>query len=369
MNGNFKSFFSDTVPGDFLSIIKDRTPLVIKSHQPTEELADLVRFVGGRIILSVRDPRDCVASLMEAFDYEKNAAILAVKDCAVALHALLNDDSVLAVQYEHSIGRAETVANIANAIGISAKAEDITNIANSLDRDVVRASISGWVADGIIDSSTPAESWTENSHWHPNHVGDGRTGKYSDFLTDLDVAIVERSTMKFIERFGYGAAPSLSFSDDRKLSSASEIVLLGTNGISFPEDWGVWTDGDQASFEVHFNKRVKKVRMNILFFFGPSLKHQDTPATGELFINENSVFSIDETTRECTDVWVAHNCEIEKTPSIKIVFSFTGLRTPEELGINLDQRKLGVGIRSISWTIVEQEASPSCAKADLAIKA
>ena len=41
------------------------------------------------------------------------------------------------------------------------------------------------------------------THWHPGHVGDGRMGKYAEFLTAAQQEEILTRTRDYCKRFGY----------------------------------------------------------------------------------------------------------------------------------------------------------------------
>lgn len=348
---SFANCFSDTVPKDFLELIKGNKTLVIKSHAPAPELVDLVRFVGGQIILSVRDPRDCVSSLIQAFNYEKSSAITLLKECASALDSILDDKIGHIVRYEDSIDRAETISAIATAVGCELPMEGVENIYTFLKKGAVNAVIQDSLESGLIDAANPAQSWTAVTFWHPNHIGDSRIGKHVDFLTPEDSAIIGRLMPNIMSRFGYIVYPIPAISDDGEATSGDYISLLCKNGMSYPENWGVWTDSDKASMELCFSRAVKSVCLEIRISLGPSFYTPNEKTCGAIFINEELTVMLDSRFPAESEIIVINKVDLAGGGNVSISFEFSNIKSPLELNIGEDVRRLGVAVKDIRWVV------------------
>lgn len=288
---------------------------------------------------------------MEAFRFQKRDAIMTIRNSCAAIEPILSDKSIHVIRYEDCGDRPSVVAGISKAIGYPLDDDGAAKISGSLDREVIRAAIADWQTKGVIDPEVPASSYTEQTHWHPNHVGDGRIGKYSGFLTPADEIRIERGSCGLMQRFGYAVDALSASSQDTDLALADDLSLYGLCGISYPEDWGVWTDGPHAQFEFLFSPDVTAIRLHICFFLGPSLQGAEPVASGEISINGVPLMALTAFPGMTPDVIVVHDCKPTEQGKVILDFRFDGLQTPAELSINDDPRRLGVGVRRIAWSI------------------
>lgn len=339
--------YSDNVPENFNQLIENLDVLVIKSHQPNHELLDLVRFAGGRFIVTVRDPRDCVASLIEAFDFSKSEAINFVTGSTQCIETVISKQLPLVVKYEDALDRTSIVRALAAKIGCEVDTKTVAAISDTLAADKIRSDIAKLEAEGTIDVEIPAQSWTEETHWHPRHIGDGRIGKYKELLSDLDALLIERRNKFLIRRFDYQLGVAPKFSTNAILDLAQEGSAFATEGISFPENWGAWTDGTTTRFDFRFVETIKTVRLSINFFLGPNFYGEN--ATGKCLININDINILDVSRigQSNSEIILVHNCNPDNLGLISLVFQFSDLVTPSDLNLNEDKRLIGVGIRSI----------------------
>jgi glycosyltransferase involved in cell wall biosynthesis len=177
--------------------------MVIKSHQPTEDFRKFVVKSGGPFVLTVRDPRDSVVSLMRRFDYEFTNALNFVTLSARRLIGLVPDLKTPVFRYEDKfVDQSATFDKIAALLGSRLPAGEREKILATLTPERVRATIGDLVAAGRLRGD--AQVWDPESAWHPKHVGDGKIGKFSDALTPEQQRAVLTRTAEFCRRFDYG---------------------------------------------------------------------------------------------------------------------------------------------------------------------
>ena len=204
--------FSDVYHDIFAEIIRLNKVIVIKAHNPNNKLLELVSSFGGKIIITVRDPRDCVASLIEAFNYRTITAIEYVQNSCESIKSIDVNHQNLLIRYEDISGRLEVVGQIARELGLPENDATQRVVADALLPEKIRSEIIRLTNEGVLDAANPAQSWIEETHWHPNHLGDGRTGKYQDLLTPIDAVTIGRNNRFFLERFGYEPPTDLAAS-------------------------------------------------------------------------------------------------------------------------------------------------------------
>ncbi len=178
---------------------------LVKMHVGDESLASFVHLAQPLLLLSVRDPRDAVVSLMQRFgqDFDKAAARVVqsaqrIFPFAAAGHPYL--------RYEDNFfARMETIDAIVPRLGIvlpdAAKAAifaqyDTGSVRNFADRVATLPAerLEGGAHD-LFDRVT---------HIHRSHIGDGQIGKWREKLSAAESAAISDALPDFIANFGYG---------------------------------------------------------------------------------------------------------------------------------------------------------------------
>lgn len=122
-------------------------------------------------------------------------------------------------------------------------------------------------------------------------------------------------------------------------------------GLSIKENWGRWSDGEYVTLKLPMPYSNRKVELKFDVF--PYLSEQRTEQNCQCFINGQEITT-----------W---HFKIGKGPNLKIVLdkdknidSWLDLRfiinnpvSQKELGINNDDRKLGIGFKSITVSALE----------------
>lgn len=183
------------------------TVLVLKTHGWGDPAGFLARHPGGRCIVTVRDPRDAVVSLMQRFGYGFDRAVAyAAHGADGIVGAALRPDSLL-LRYESGfVDRAATVGAIAGHLGLQPRDEQVEALFRRLQPDAVRAAIAeAERLDRFPKGLPPGETADPLTQWHPGHIGDRRIGKYAQLLDrERQVAVATRLA-RYMEHFGYAA--------------------------------------------------------------------------------------------------------------------------------------------------------------------
>ncbi len=161
----------------------DRMPLsfsnvLVKSHSMDQRLIRIAKLAGAKLIISIRDPLDSVVSQQERFGLSINLATVDLTRSFASIASLPTDMPQLCLRYEGGFMRnIETIRDISQFIGIPALPKDIAQIFGSLQPNAVRADI-----EARLNTLPPEATATHDpaTHWHPNHVGDGRIGKWRE---------------------------------------------------------------------------------------------------------------------------------------------------------------------------------------------
>lgn len=172
--------------------------LVIKTHRPVLAMLEQERFGTIAVIASTRDPRDGVASLMSRFGMDFNKALHRVTLSANAMVPILAMPGILHLRYEDGFCfDFGTIEVIARHLGVHLGEEDRRAIFASFTAEQVRARIADLAAQGRFAQLPAADTWDEDSQWHPAHVGDGRAGKWREVLSSDQAARVELACAGF----------------------------------------------------------------------------------------------------------------------------------------------------------------------------
>lgn len=227
----------------------DECDLVVLKTHPQQSLLSLIEFLKPPVILSVRDPRDCVASWMqmlgETFSVFQPRLM---RSCFAAL-TLVKHDYTHTIRYEDgATASVQTVMNIAAHLGLSIDEHRAAALIKEMSPESVKDQIKRMADAGRID---PNERLVGDAKtlWLPAHVGDGKIGKYRETLSTDQVRSVNYWARAYCEAFGYVVPPPLP------IPRGSSLLLFGRHsdalpclraGFSFPETGFTWTDGDQA---------------------------------------------------------------------------------------------------------------------------
>jgi Sulfotransferase domain len=173
--------------------------LVIKSHEPSKAILFLTRFSQGKVLISVREPRDSVASLMQRFGHSFESALRDVRVGAQHVVALSRGKDTMTLRYEDGFADDErTVGEVARFLGVRLSKAARTRIFRSLTREAVRKKI-----DKLHKGETDPNAFDFTTQWHPGHVGDGRVGKFKAVLTAAQQKKIETATKDYARAFGY----------------------------------------------------------------------------------------------------------------------------------------------------------------------
>jgi hypothetical protein len=178
--------------------------LVIKAHEPSKSLVYLTRLTRGQMFLTLREPRDSIASLMQRFEHGFEGALKETARHSARIAALDGEEDMITYRYEDGFfDRFETVGEIADALGIKVGKAARERIFQSLTRDSVRQKIGKLKKAGKFGKKPDANSFDTETQWHPGHVGDGRVGKFSGVLSPAQQKKVLSVTPIYAKRFAY----------------------------------------------------------------------------------------------------------------------------------------------------------------------
>jgi hypothetical protein len=240
--------FADSA--DALPARPDDRALVLKSHVPAASLRWLVARTGGKVVLTLRDPRDAAASLLHRFGFGYRLVAERVTKSGAML-PLLADSGLdpLVLRYEDGFSsRRATLDEIARFLGLAPDAARLDALFESLTPAAVRAEIARLEQAGAFGPEPTAHSHDSATHWHPGHVGDGAVGKFATVLTEGQVGDIIRRTRAYQDAFAYPMPPLAPAAAGRSMSVEEwgpGLAHLGP-GFAEPDELGAWTEGEEA---------------------------------------------------------------------------------------------------------------------------
>jgi hypothetical protein len=336
--------YADTISEIEAEIVKGAEILVVKCHNPTEALLAFTRFVGGVAIVTIRDPRDCAASLVETFGFTGVDAVKAINRSIAALDRLDGTLPTLHYRYESVQDDLRVIREIAALIGVALDEAMASEIVADLAPASVNQELEFSIAAGAIDPARPSETWTNETHWHPRHIGDGATGKYQRVLTPSQAFSISQANRAFMDHHGYAPTPRPSITGPAELPIPGEGEVYLDAGFSFVEDWGVWTDAPTARLSLPLTPHAGISQIALHLILGPSLV--DGGATGKLRLNGRIIAQLP-VFGGSAEVFLVADVGPQPTTGIVIDIDMTDLLSPKDMGINEDSRILGLAIRSI----------------------
>jgi glycosyltransferase involved in cell wall biosynthesis len=119
----------------------------------------------------------------------------------------------------------------------------------------------------------------------------------------------------------------------------SKTLPFKTEGLQKPEDWGAWSDGDKTSLYVKTNgKRIA------IFDVNPFLTPNKTKQVLTLWINDcEKQKYVFEAGKKFPKIIV----KLPKSDNLHIMFKYEDVKSPAELGVSDDARKIAIGFRTL----------------------
>lgn len=178
--------------------------VVCKTHG-VAGLDRLARQDGARAIVTVRDPRDAVLSLIERFGTPPAVALRGVAESCNAVLGCAGP-GVPVLRYEDGFfERTETVALLARHLGVAVAAADLARIFAAWRTDAVRAfaaTVPTLPADRLVADGA-AFCFDRLTQVHRTHIGDGRVGKWRERFAPAAQAELGRVFAPFLHHFRY----------------------------------------------------------------------------------------------------------------------------------------------------------------------
>ena len=179
---------------------------IVKSHEVDDEDAVLALSTqADAIIITIRDPRDAVVSLMLYQQYNFPLSLAMVEESARMCARFAEDRRSLLLRYETGFSdQATTLDRIAESFNQQLAPVERARIFAAVQRKAVEAFIADLPHRPQQMSARPGDLFDPWTHWHSHHAGrTGEVGRWRQMLNDAQVTEVERRLGDWIDRFAY----------------------------------------------------------------------------------------------------------------------------------------------------------------------
>jgi len=182
---------------------------IVKSHDAEPEAALALARSAAAILLTVRDPRDAVVSLMQSQRYRFLPAVAAIHRSAHYCAVLAPDRRTRIFRYESGFtDDPATAVAIAATFAARLAEPDRARIHAALRRPAIEALIAGLPdLPGAVRDPRSGDFEDPVTQWHTHHAGrDGRIGKWRDRLTPEQAAFIDQRLRPTMAILGYPAS-------------------------------------------------------------------------------------------------------------------------------------------------------------------
>ena len=179
--------------------------LIIKSHDPDEAAAKLLLIHADRIWVSIRDPRDCVASLITYMQVDFDSALEAIAQTALQCERFSADQRSIVLRYEDGfIDDPATLDQFAEGFSQVLSAQDRDRMFLSTRRSAIEKMIEQFDPKDTVDDGLPGHRVHVATQWHTHHVSrTGEVGRWRHTLTEAQARTIEERIGPWMVRFGY----------------------------------------------------------------------------------------------------------------------------------------------------------------------
>ena len=182
---------------------------VVKAHQARDGVERLASTADA-ILVTVRDPRDAMVSLMRHQGFSFNRALLNVRLAAEACVLLGGLPQAVTLHYEAGfIDDPRTIDGIAGHLGGRIAPDRRDRIFRDTRRPAIEALIARLEEQPTTIVDGDGDLYDRASHWHRHHAGrDGVSGRWRQLLYPAQIRGIETSLGDWMALFGYRSADS-----------------------------------------------------------------------------------------------------------------------------------------------------------------
>jgi len=189
---------------NILNLWEKNRHALIKAHTLGVDLRGLIWFAHAPIIVTLRDPRDAVVSIMQRFNVTFTQALKQIElDCRTICDYM--PEASLRLYYEKGYHLDPLMPKILAAkIGVIIDDNVSASIHKQYDTESTRklaASVESLPQKRLKRTTT--DVFDQITHIHSGHIGDGRSGKWRETLNPSQQAKLQTTLQPFMETLGY----------------------------------------------------------------------------------------------------------------------------------------------------------------------
>jgi len=184
---------------------------ILKRHDLTQGLRNLIAQSPTKLIYSYRDIRDVVVSEIRVYQmgnsFIRTACMGVVADMVQEYKNWNSYQDILVSRYEHfAFHIDEEVRRIADFLGITLKNEDVTAIAGKYSKEQQAE-----VCNAIQAPSDKGVFMDMNLGYLKNHIGSGETEQWRSALNPSQLAFIEYVTYDWLVQMQYPISQPASY--------------------------------------------------------------------------------------------------------------------------------------------------------------
>ncbi len=200
---NVRQFYADATES-FPKFDAFADYLVIQTQRPSQTLRAFAVRSNVPVILTIREPRDAIASLMKRFAYSFDSAFRAVASGNEQILQLYRAGQPYVLRYEDQFySREETVGAVAEFLDVELTEAVQRRIFNSLTREAVEKKIEALRRGGVFGSFIRPVRHDPETRWQLGHIGDITTGQYAEVLNPAQQRRITSAAAEYAQEFGY----------------------------------------------------------------------------------------------------------------------------------------------------------------------
>jgi len=174
------------------------------TQRPSQSLCSFAIRTEIPVVMTIREPRDAIVSLMKRFAYSFESAFKAVAAGNEQMLRLHQSGAPFVLRYEDRFyDREETVGAVARFLGVDLSPAIQRHIFNSLTREEVSKKIETLRTKGVFGSFIRPVRYAPETRWQLGHIGDITIGQFAEVLTRAQQQRVGAASAGYCSEFGY----------------------------------------------------------------------------------------------------------------------------------------------------------------------
>jgi len=178
---------------------------VIKSHSADEQFFDYVCLTDAKQVLTIRDPRDCIVSLMEQFGHSFDVALRMLVASCNALMRFQSYEGIVLRYEDQFFNSSRTILKLCQYLRLT-KLIDVESLMQVLSQESIMEFINSFdqvPSERIEQHNEHRDSYDTLTHWHTHHFGDGLVGKWKARLSSDQQARANEALAPALHAFNY----------------------------------------------------------------------------------------------------------------------------------------------------------------------